>query len=246
MPTTASRLIALFLSTMSVAPAMARDVPALPDQPHIVVVGEGEAQAEADYLELRISVILTAESASGATEQVEHDLLAVVNALLESKIERDDIVINAVSLDVEYNYDENPPTIEFVEASRTIDVTLHDIGRYDEVARIAIAHGANAIARPTLRSKRESDLAELAEQRAIRDARRRAESLAAGFGRSLGAVYGIASPEARQWRYRGGTRFGTPEADPNAIEALIFTPRPVVRRTVVYGVFLLGPPVDSE
>jgi len=240
--------IALTLAFIVVNTAIAQDVPSLPDQPHIVVVGTGTVEADADYLEVTIGVTATKESSSEAIDAVNEELLAIVNALLELDIEREDITVNAPRLDVEYDYEHHPPVAIGVNTRRTIDLVLRDIARYEVAVKTAAEHGATRIDEPTARTNDEAALSQQARQQAIQQARERADSLAKGFGHTLGPVHGVASGRARQWRWlvgeSGGGLFGEPGGGREMV--LTYTPRPVQRTEYVYAVFLLGPPLDSN
>lgn len=123
------------------------------------------------------------------------------------------------------------------KASRSIDLTLLEIGRFDEVVAKVIEAGATGVSSPRLRSKKEVELSDQAQALAIQDARITANSLARGFGRELGPVYAITTSEARAWRRgRGGGIFGDP-----GDEWLTFHPSPIEISQSVYAVFLLGP-----
>jgi hypothetical protein len=151
---------------------------------------------------------------------------------------------------VAYDWDEEPPQPIGYEASRSIDLTSVAIDEYEKIIEEVTEAGVTSIWEPDVRSKREDELKEEAQTRAIRNARAKAEALARGFGRELGPVYGIATEDARQWvRPLGVSLFGDPGDDPDmTVEdiSITFTPRPVVMRSRVYAVFLLGLEIETD
>ncbi len=222
--------------------AWAQDLPGLPTEPHIVVTGSGSVQAEPEYLELTVHVTLMRQDGPAAKAGVDQVATAVLQGLHDLDIAREQLDTSPLNLDTVYEYEKETPVAVSYQASRSIDVTLLEIGKFDEVVAKVIDAGATRISGPFLRSRREAELNEQAQALAIRNAHATALSLAHDFGRDLGPVYGIATSEARSWRgaRRGGV-FGNP-ADDGAVSWLTFRPGPIEFRQTVYAVFLLVPP----
>jgi len=240
---------------LSSASALDIPIPALPDVPHIVITGEGAIEAAADYAELTVTVTIGDAESVKAKEDVEAQLVAVADALIAYGLDEEQMKVGATSIDVKYDWHQRPPALLGTQASRSIVLTPLQINQLDDVIRIATEAGATNIGRPTLRSTREAELSAEVQMRAAADARARAERLANQFGRSLGAVWGIATEEARSWHWYGGGGWGGGGGgggagglfgDPGGgSRALTFTPIPVTHYSSVYVVYLLGPPLDS-
>lgn len=237
--------VVVFIALLSRA-ASGQSIPALPNEAHIVVVGQGSAEAAPDYLEFTVAVSLTRPTGPEAAEAVNSALLAIRNALLEMEIAPEALIVNALSLEIQYDYQHELPRMVGVEAHRSIEITLHDLVRFEEVSKAAIDKGATSVHQPRVRSRKEKELWEQAQQHAIRHAREQARSLAAGCGYALGPVHGIATEESRRWSWNARSiPFGDPREESHRSASLTFTPRPVERSATVYAVFLLGPPLDE-
>ncbi len=235
-------LCAASISAATACAAWAQDPPGLPGEPHIVVTGAGSVQAEPDYLELTILVTLRRQDGPSAKADVDEIAAAVLRALYDLGIAHEQLDTSSLTLDISYEHEKDTPVAVSYEASRSIDLTLLEFGKFDEVVARVTEAGATHISSPRLRSRREAELMEQARALAIQDARATASSLARGFGRDLGPVYGIATSDARAWH---GARRGGIFGDPSDHRWLFFDPGPIEFRQSVYAVYLLGPKVAT-
>ena len=233
---------AVSISVATSCIASAQTPPGLPSEPHIVVVGSGWVRAEPDYLEISFHVTLVRQDGPSAKAIVDENSTSVLRAIHDLGIAREQVTTSPLTLDIEYDYAKERPVVLGYKASRSIKLTLLDIGKFDEVVAKVTEAGATSISTPRLRSRREAELNHQAQERAIHNARVTADSLARGFGRELGAVYGIATREARNrnWGQVGGI-FGDPSD--GTFQWLTFDPGPISFGQTVYAVFLLGPEV---
>jgi uncharacterized protein YggE len=227
---------ALFAST-----SVAQMPPALPDAPHIAVIGAGSVKANPDYLLLTLNIEVLGEDAAAAKAEVDERSAKLLNALHDLGIAPEHLKLSPLTASIEYDYDKARTVIGY-SAQRSIDARLTDFSLFDPLVKQALAAGVSELYRPDLRSNNETQLREQAQARAIRHATEQARSLAEQFGRALGPVYSIATSDARRWLSRG-TIFGDPSD--TRVALLAFDPGPITIRQQVYAVFLLGDALET-
>ena len=126
----ATRLIVLAAAGLVVAglsgcDATSRSGPSIiptadPDTRQVTVVGSGEVQGTPDTLNANVSIEFTAPDVTAAMNQTSDRQQAVINALVNSGIDRSDISTTNVSLQPQYGGAGDNPTITGYRASNSI------------------------------------------------------------------------------------------------------------------------------
>ena len=166
----------------------------LPDAPHIVSQGEGTAKAKPDQAKITVSAQYRNASAAAAKRSVDRAVDALLKAAPSFALTGEDITASdlSVSEDIDVDERDRPVSNGFV-AERSVIVTLRAIDRLSEFLDAALEAGLTQVDGVTFESSREAALRRDARDRAITEAREKAEGLAVAFGRRLGPVYSINS-----------------------------------------------------
>ncbi len=179
----------LFLLAWAVA-AAAQPFP-ITHIPTIQTAGEGSVSVEPDRARLFMRVAEVRPSVADAKAAVDRKALQVQKMLTGMGIEKNQI--NASELLIQRADHQPLPQEDGKEityaVSRQITVEITDISKLDSVLDRSVALGTNEIWQVALYSSREADLKLEAMRLAARDARRKAEALAAEFNRTLGKVH---------------------------------------------------------
>ncbi len=160
----------------------------------LTVVGTGSASAVPDLATAQIGVDTQADSPQPATRQNEKRLQAVIEALKAAGVAESDIQTAYYNLYAEQRYDlaTNQPTGEFTyRVSNGLSVKVRDLTQVGAVLGAAVEAGANSIAGVTFSIADTTALEATAREKAVADAKARAQSLAELGGVELGEVVAI-------------------------------------------------------
>ncbi len=163
----------------------------LPDVPHIVVTGEHEIRATPDTLTLSLSIAETGFEVAEARNSVETRSKKLIQSLEAQEIKKEDINSAQLQITPHYNWNNSAQIYVGTEVSRTIEVTLRDLSRYDDLIRSIIDARVAQIESTILSSSKEKQLREDALRGAIQDGMEKAEIMVAQLPEGLGPVYSI-------------------------------------------------------
>jgi len=168
----------------------------VPDVPHIVVTGEAELRATPDILTLSLSIADTGFEVAAARDSIEARSIQLINALTALDIAKEDIRSAQLQITPHYNWNNKAQIYVGTEVSRTVDVTLRDLSRYDDLIRSIIDAGVAQIHSTRLSSSKEKELRQEALAAAIADGMEKARIMVAHLPQKIGAVYSIAPPSS--------------------------------------------------
>ena len=157
----------------------------------ITAVGTGSASASPDVATAQIGVETQSASPEDATRQNEERMKAVVEALRAADIDTKDIQTAYYSLWVEQRYDpeKGQPTGEYIyHVSNALSVKIRALSEVGAILSEAVEAGANNISGVTFSIEDTSALEMEAREKAVADAKARAERLAQLSGVELGEV----------------------------------------------------------
>jgi uncharacterized protein len=187
----------LFVVLVAAWPAGAQVRPVDPQVPVVVTTGQGVITTVPD----RAWVTITAESrASNPREAQKLNALAmsaVVQKLKGSGLGDDAIRTRAYDLQPEFDYRDGRQTLRGYVARNSVEVRLDEIERVGEVIDVAVGSGATSVSGVRFDLKNRDEIERRALQRAVEDARGRAEAAAAGAGMKVDSVLRI--DEAREF-----------------------------------------------
>lgn len=197
--------------TIEVRAAMAQD--------GLGVSGEGEARGRPDVARLTLGVEVRAATAAEATDRVSRAMQQVLEAVKAQGVPEADVQTEQVTVHFEQEHVPPPPpppprplprgeestgpaspsesTPETAlprgsyRAFNTVRVTLRDLNRVSAVLTAASAAGANVVHGIAFEIDDPTPLREQAREKAVQDAQRQAQQLAALAGARLGRVLSI-------------------------------------------------------
>jgi uncharacterized protein YggE len=186
----------------------------------ITVVGRGEVKVKPDVATTNLGVEVTAPTVSAAMEQAEERMNAVLVALKAAGIADKDIQTSNFSVSFERQTPEVTPRADdavpagVYRVSNMVQVTIRNLDAVGDIIDAAVATGANNVWGVSFGLENTEELEGQAREKAVANARARAESLAALNGVTVGNVIHIseivgAAPgpvyaEAARASYGGG------------------------------------------
>ena len=157
----------------------------------ITVVGSGSASAAPDLATAQIGVDTQAASPEDATRENDEWMEAVIDALKAAGIDAQDIQTAYYNLYAEQKYvpETGEPTGEFTyRVGNSLSVKIHDLTRVGAILSEAVKAGANNISGVYFSIEDTAALEAAAREKAVADAKARAQSLAQLSGLELGEV----------------------------------------------------------
>jgi uncharacterized protein len=166
----------------------------------IYVSGEGTVSSNPDFATINFSVIGEASSANGATNQVSEKMNKVISFLKEQNIEDADLKTMNVSVYPRYEYQTRemidypyPPedkerVLAAYEASQSLEVKIRDLDKSGIIIEGAVKAGANQIGGLSFDIEDQQTFKNDARNKAIQDAKIKAEELAIQLGVKLKRV----------------------------------------------------------
>ncbi|WP_035643219.1 SIMPL domain-containing protein [Bradyrhizobium sp. ORS 375] len=185
-------LLVAALAAIVAMPALADDI-ARQDTPAITVSGEGSVQAPPDLAQIDAGVASDAKTAREAAEANNSAMAKVLQALKTAGIADKDVQTSRLSLQPQYAQNRpGQPAVTGYRASNRVTIKLHDVAKVASVIDTVVAAGANDVGNVFFSVAEPSKLLDQARERAVTDARRKAEIYAKAAGVTLGQPLNIA------------------------------------------------------
>jgi uncharacterized protein len=180
--------ISALIAGVFVASATAQQSPS--ERPaNIVVAGEGTVSVAPDLAEITAGVTTKAKTAKEAADANSKLMSAVIAALLDGGIAKNDIQTSQFSVQPVYTTQPNTePKLTGFSASNQVTVTIRQIDKIGEIADRLVSAGATNIGNLAFLHSDTSKLLDQARESAVADARRKAELYARAAGVTLGRV----------------------------------------------------------
>lgn len=156
----------------------------------IVVTGEGSVSAAPDYAAIGAGVVTRAKTAGEAVDANARAMAAVIAALTNSGIARNDIQTAQLSLQPVYTapISGGEQKLTGFSVANQLTIKIRDLGKAGTILDKLVAAGATEIGAIDYLHANASALLDQARQAAIADARRKAELYAKAAGLNLGGV----------------------------------------------------------
>jgi uncharacterized protein YggE len=196
-----NRILAIVLGTLLVAVALAHAQPAptpdlTPLVPTITVTGRGEVMARPDRAVVRVGAATQAATAAAAQQQVNEIMTKAIQQIRGLGIAESDIQTAGLDLSPVYANprpeDQGQPRVAGYRASNTLSVRVDDLTKVGAVIDGAVGAGANEVQGITFQLRDDISQRKTALQEAARQARSKAEAIAAAMNVTLGAVQEVA------------------------------------------------------
>jgi uncharacterized protein len=199
-----SLVLAAVAATLLAAPALAQTVPPRA----ISVTGEANVSVPPDQAQIDGGVTSDAKTAREASDANNAAMGKVLAALKGAGIEDKDYQTSRLSLQPQYatssKVSERTPGIVSFRASNRVTVKIRDVTKVAHVIDALVGAGANEIGGINFTVTQASKHLDEARERAIADARRKAEIYAKAAGVTLGEPISISEESAPVPLYRGG------------------------------------------
>ena len=192
--------LAVVTATLLAAPALAQTAP----PPAISVTGEANLSVPPDQARIDGGVTSDAKTAREASEANNTAMGKVLQALKVAGIDAKDIQTSRLSLQPQYAPNRaGPSPITGYRASNRVTVRIRDVNKVANVIDVLVGAGANDIGGINFMVSQASKLLDEAREKAIADARRKAEIYAKAAGVSLGEPLSISEDGAPTPVFRG-------------------------------------------
>ena len=189
-------------ATLLATPALAQTVP----PPAISVTGEANVSVAPDQAQIEGGVTSDAKTAREASEANNAAMGKVLLALKGAGIEGRDYQTSRLSLQPQFatpsKASERPGIVSF-RASNRVTVRIRDVTKVANVIDVLVGAGANDIGGINFTVTQASKHLDEAREKAIADARRKAEIYAKAAGVTLGAPLSISEEGAPVPAFRG-------------------------------------------
>jgi uncharacterized protein YggE len=192
--------LAVVTATLLAAPALAQT--ALP--PAISVTGEANVSVPPDQARIDGGVTSDSKTAREASDANNAAMGKVLQALKGAGIEEKDYQTSRLSLQPQYAPNRaGPSPITGYRASNRVTVRIRDVTKVANVIDVLVGAGANDIGGINFMVSQASKLLDEAREKAITDARRKAEIYAKAAGVTLGEPLSISEEGAPTPVFRG-------------------------------------------
>jgi uncharacterized protein len=209
MKQSSSLAAALVAATLLAAPALAEtEFPSA-----ISVTGEAQISAPPDLAQLDAGVASDGKTAREAAEANSAAMSKVLAALKGAGLEDKDYQTSRLSLQPQYAPNRpGPSPIVGYRASNRVSIKLRDVAKVASVIDTLVSAGANDVGNINFTVTQASKLLDDAREKAIADARRKAEIYAKAAGVTLGAPLSISEEGAPAPVFRGKMMAAAPMA----------------------------------
>jgi uncharacterized protein YggE len=186
---TATLLVASALAGVG-APALIRAESSDARPGTISVTGSGNVMTAPDTATTSFGVVTQGATAREAMSQNSEEMAKVIEALKRAGIASKDLQTQSVALDP--RYDNEGRAVVGYTASNSVSAIVRELTEAGDVIDAAVAAGANNVSGPSLSRDDHGKLYNDALERAVADAKAKAEVLARAAGVSVGAVQSVA------------------------------------------------------
>lgn len=162
----------------------------------VTAIGAGTGQAVPDTAQISLGAAFTAKDQAGAQDGASKVSAAIIAAVKAAGIDAKDIQTSQISLNP--HYDEKVRGTNGYEAFQSIEVKTKLLDKVAAVIDAATAAGATNISGPQFTLSDENMARVEAIDKAMADAKVRAEAIANAAGRTLGRVISVTEADVTQ------------------------------------------------
>lgn len=177
----------------------------------ITVTGVGHVDAVPDEAEFSLGITTKGQTARAALTANSSRMQRLIAALKAAGVDERDIKTQDVS--VGPNYDGGAEKTDGYSATNSVSVRIRELGRAGAVLEAASQAGANQVYGPALTREDREGLEQKALERAVANARKRAQTLAEAAGVDVGRVTAIAESAQPGVFYEGRAAVDTASAE---------------------------------
>ena len=156
------------------------------------VSGNGTVLVESDLAIVTVGVREASADVLVAQATVNEKIAAIKQALLDAGVQETEINTDSINIYANYDYSDNTEVIVGYTANNSLSVRTTDIDNVGALIDAAFAAGANTLDNVQFTVQDVSEAREQALTKAVEDARRKADVLAAAAGMQVTAIESIA------------------------------------------------------
>ncbi|HEY9730348.1 MAG TPA: SIMPL domain-containing protein [Drouetiella sp.] len=172
------------------SPGFALEMKDLP--PSVSVTGEGHAYAKPDQAQISMGVTSDAKTAAAALKSNTEKMTSLISTLKSKNIADKDILTSNFSVNPQYRYDnvngQQRTSIVGYQVSNEVTVKIRNIPSLGDILDAVITAGANNVNGISFSLAEPSSVLDQARQKAMADAKRKAELYAGAAGVKVGRV----------------------------------------------------------
>lgn len=188
----------------------------------ISVAGEGIVKLDPDTADVSLTVQSISKSLKTGQDNVSEGLASVTEVLTGAGVAADDIVTASYDIIPQNEYDDNGnfEGISGYIVSATLSVTIRDISTVGSILDAAVTGGATSVNGIRFYTADPSGPAAQARERAIADARDKAEQIATSAGVQIVGVYSVqetSAPPPEPYQYDRGAADAAGSAEAMAV-----------------------------
>lgn len=208
-------------------------------QDSVTVIGEGFVDAEPDMLDLRVDLFAIKPTLKAAKAEVDQRYREALAIIKNYKITDTDVKLTRLNSQAEYDWNNQQRIFKGYRVSRNLQISVRDLSVYPELLQSLVNANISNINNATPRFSDDTATKEQALTVAVAAAKRKAESLATQFGRSLGPVAFISEGQTntsvpRPMMAKSRSMIAPSENVPAVPPAMLGTQRINATVTVVY------------
>ena len=156
------------------------------------VSGNGTVLVESDLAIVTVGVREASADVLVAQATVNEKIAAIKQALLDAGVQETEINTDSINIYANYDYSDNTEVIVGYTANNSLSVRTTDMDNVGSLIDAAFAAGANTLDNVQFTVQDDSEAREQALTKAVEDARRKADVLAAAAGMQVTAIESIA------------------------------------------------------
>lgn len=162
-------------------------------QKGISVSGTGKVTGKPDVVKLTLGVSAEADTVQKARDQAAASLDAMIKSLKNNGIAEKDLQTQQFSIQPQYDYNDGNQRLRGFQVTNILNVTLRDINKTGQVVDDAVRAGGNdtQIQGLAFTIENPDDLKQQAREKAVADAKAKAETLARSAGVTIGEAMNI-------------------------------------------------------
>ena len=165
----------------------------------ITVTGEAEVKIEPDRIFLTIEAESSNRELVKAKEQTDEIVRGALAMLKKNGVDPKDVQTGRVSISPRYEYVDNRQKFAGYTATNGLNIMLKDLSRFDALYGDLLESGVNNVSSIRFSSSKQKEYEEQARLEAIKDAKQKAESMAAVLGERVGRPQSIQAQLAPEY-----------------------------------------------
>ncbi|OGN08291.1 MAG: hypothetical protein A2750_00530 [Candidatus Yanofskybacteria bacterium RIFCSPHIGHO2_01_FULL_45_42] len=151
--------------------------------------GEGKIVAKPDIAMVSLSIVTEATTSKAAQDENSKKSKTVTDFLKKQKVDDKDVKTSGYNIYPQYNYPQNSkPQISGYQVNQTMDVKIRDLEKVSVILDGVVTAGANQVNNLGFQIDEPEKLKAEARQKAIEDARNKADKLEGQLGIKLGKI----------------------------------------------------------